>query len=211
MLIDTLVLAEGSTAINLTVTSGSDFPMIAPSVGELFYKTGVSEGLYVFSGSSWSQVGNGGSGVVEWTDIQNKPTTVSSFGILDAYSKTEVDSKIAAGQGLDLVRYLSQPGQLAVFTGKSRWYPPQNINILWIEASIDTPATGSNISLVLKKNGSIIAGSATTINAGANKSNRNTLSNVSATDTDYFTLDVTQVGSTTPGSDLVVAISYEYQ
>ncbi len=114
-----------------------------------------------------------------------------------------------ANDHITLIRYLSQPGSLSLFTGKARWYPPQGVNVLWLEASVDTPATGSGITAVLKKNGSVI--NSVTLNAGENKSTRVNLSEVVGTINDYFTVDVTAVGSTTPGSDLIIAVAYSYQ
>lgn len=41
------------------------------------------------------QIGTGtGSGVSSFNDLSDKPTTISGYGITDAYTKTEVDSKI---------------------------------------------------------------------------------------------------------------------
>ncbi len=57
MLIDGLTLLEGSSAQNLTIAKGTSFPSL-PTEGELFYRTdGVNEGLYVYTGESWSVAG----------------------------------------------------------------------------------------------------------------------------------------------------------
>ena len=39
--------------------------------------------------------GDGVWSAVSWSNLQNKPTTISGFGITDAYTKTEVDNKLA--------------------------------------------------------------------------------------------------------------------
>lgn len=41
-------------------------------------------------------VGSGGGGGVslDWNDVINAPTTISGYGITDAYTKTEVDNKL---------------------------------------------------------------------------------------------------------------------
>lgn len=56
MLIDGLVLAEGSEVTNLVVNTGSIFPSI-PDQGELFYLNIAQEffpiGLYFYSGTQW--------------------------------------------------------------------------------------------------------------------------------------------------------------
>lgn len=207
MLYDGINLINGSSINNLTVVTGATLPVAEESsIGELFYKTGTGAGLYSYDGAAWNTVGGGQSGSSDWPDITNKPTTLAGYGI-----ETEVNTKIAAGAGIDLIRYLSQPGSLVTIAGKARWYPPQSVNVLWLEASVDTAPAGADVVLILKKNGITVSGSTVTITAGQNKSSRVTLTGVSGTTTDYFTLDVTQVGSTTPGSDLIVALAYEYQ
>lgn len=52
MYFDGINLAEGSTVQNLTVQSGDTFPANA-TVGELFYKTGSGQGLFVYDGGTW--------------------------------------------------------------------------------------------------------------------------------------------------------------
>ena len=52
MYFDGINLAEGSTVQNLTVQSGDTFPAAA-TVGELFYKTGSGQGLFVYDGGTW--------------------------------------------------------------------------------------------------------------------------------------------------------------
>jgi hypothetical protein len=42
-----------------------------------------------------SSVG-GEATAVDWANINNKPTTIAGYGITDAYTKTEVDAKIAS-------------------------------------------------------------------------------------------------------------------
>lgn len=36
------------------------------------------------------------AGSVDWSGVQNKPTTVAGYGITDAYTKSEIDGKISA-------------------------------------------------------------------------------------------------------------------
>lgn len=52
--------------------------------------------MLAYNGSKWvnipmSQV----RGATSWADLENKPTTLSGFGITDAYTTSQVDSKIA--------------------------------------------------------------------------------------------------------------------
>ena len=57
MLYDGLTLAEGTTAANLAISSGTSNPT-SPTTGELFYRTdSPNTGLYVYNGTTWEPVG----------------------------------------------------------------------------------------------------------------------------------------------------------
>jgi hypothetical protein len=146
----------------------------------------------------------GSGGASDWDSLANKPTTLAGFGI-----EAEVNNKIATGAGLDMTRFLSMPGELSTFVGKARWYPPKNIALLSVRASVDTPPTGGAIQLVMRKNG-VIVGNSIDINSGQNRSILVDFSGVTGGADDYFTVDVISVGSTIKGSDLTVVIAYEY-
>ena len=52
--------------------------------------------VLVYNGTKWINVDQSTiKGAQSWTDIQNKPTTISGFGIVDAYTKTEIDNKLS--------------------------------------------------------------------------------------------------------------------
>ena len=53
MYFDGINLTEGSVINNLTVVSGPNFPS-TPQKGELFYRIGSDEGLYIYNGNEWS-------------------------------------------------------------------------------------------------------------------------------------------------------------
>jgi len=53
MLIDGISLSEGSKITNLTVNSGAAFPGQA-DLGEMFYKTSATAGLYYYNGTAWT-------------------------------------------------------------------------------------------------------------------------------------------------------------
>lgn len=61
MLFDSINLKEGSQINNATIDSGTSFPS-SPSIAELFFRTdNPNEGLYVYDGTVWSLVGQGGT------------------------------------------------------------------------------------------------------------------------------------------------------
>ena len=52
--------------------------------------------VLVYNGTKWINVDQSTiKGAQSWVDIQNKPTTISGFGIVDAYTKTEIDNKLS--------------------------------------------------------------------------------------------------------------------
>lgn len=55
----------------------------------------VGDGLTVTDGVL-STTGGGTADAVEWSNVKNKPSTVSGYGISDAYEKNEVDAAITA-------------------------------------------------------------------------------------------------------------------
>lgn len=61
MLIDGISLIEGSNITNAVVASGDSFPSL-PDIGELYYLTSGTAGLYVYNGSAWTAAGSGGTG-----------------------------------------------------------------------------------------------------------------------------------------------------
>jgi len=102
---------------------------------------------------------------------------------------------------------LSQQGELAVHTGTARWYAPFNLTISDVIPNLRLSAD-ADVSLHVRKNGTvvssitIVAGTSTIDVTGANS----TWTMVSG---DYLTVDVTTVGNTSKGEDLVVQFKYK--
>lgn len=104
----------------------------------------------------------------------------------------------------------SQAGILAVRTGTSR-YPIKGgtFQIETIAVMVNTAPTGAAILVDVNKNGTTIystqgnrpsvAISGTSATVGAHTA-------TTVTDGDYITIDIDQVGSTVPGSDLVLVL-----
>lgn len=98
-----------------------------------------------------------------------------------------------------------QDGALTVLTGTARWYSPRDIQITKIRSHASVAPAGASLNLSLKKNGSsiqtfnIAAGSTSSVNTGLT---------LNINEGDYLTIDITQIGSSTAGSNLNVVISY---
>ncbi|MBF0152100.1 MAG: hypothetical protein HQL84_18955 [Magnetococcales bacterium] len=98
---------------------------------------------------------------------------------------------------------VTTPGMLQVLIGTSRWYPPQAVSFNSMEAWVGTASAGSALQFALNKNNVAIA---TGSIAAGNHRMAVTPVTLDLTPSDWLTLDVTQVGSSIPGSDLTVRL-----
>lgn len=140
MLFDGIEMASGTTIQNVSVAYGTTFP--TASLGELFFRTTDSI-LYVYTGTGWDKasgipdVENKSSATIRseitslnvsdalgyvplpesyapvWTSIIAKPTTISGYGITNAYTKIEVDSAISAASVVPWANITGKPTLIA--------------------------------------------------------------------------------------------------
>lgn len=111
----------------------------------------------------------------------------------------------------------ARSGTLSVVTGKGRFKFPTATTILGVSATVDTAPVGAAILVDVNK---IPTGSNTATTLYTTQGNRPTIADGGreATETtpnvtafaagDMMTVDVDQIGSTTPGSDLTVTVRY---
>jgi hypothetical protein len=78
MLLDGLQFTDTSGAVNFIVQSDTDLPVSGNNTGELFYKTGVDAGLYVYTGSAWVLTSSGGSSLTAGAGISIAGSTISA-------------------------------------------------------------------------------------------------------------------------------------
>lgn len=106
----------------------------------------------------------------------------------------------------------SKAGNLAVSTGTFRIYNDTGatLNIRAVRASVGTAPTGASVIVDVMVDGTTIFSGGSgrpAIAAGTNTSGRVTaMTTTTIADGSYFTVDIDQVGSGTPGADLVVQI-----
>lgn len=115
---------------------------------------------------------------------------------------------VASAEGISTNSYvnLKQTGDLEVTTGTKRWYSPTATTTLSkIVARVDTAPVGSDINITINKNGNTAA--TLTLLDGGTKIINNT-PNITMVEDDYLTVDITQVGSSTAGSDLTITFTY---
>ena len=104
----------------------------------------------------------------------------------------------------------SKGGTLGVMSGSFR-YPIKGgtFEIVSIAAMVGTAPTGSSLIVDVNKNGVTIFTSQSnrpTISAGGNSAAVGSHSTTTVVDGDYLSVDIDQVGSSVPGSDLVVVV-----
>jgi hypothetical protein len=104
------------------------------------------------------------------------------------------------------VATISFAGVLSQYTGVLRWTPPGTITLSGALARVTTPSSGASINFTIKVNETALASSSITseTSGGAEFS----LGSTVIGKTDYITVDIDQVGSIIPGSNLVVSIFY---
>lgn len=100
---------------------------------------------------------------------------------------------------------LVQTGTLEVTTGTKRWYAPKAVTIDRIVARVNTAPVGAAINITVNKNGS---SGATLVIADGGTKIINSSPSITLAEDDYLTVDITQIGSTTAGSDLTVTFTY---
>lgn len=93
---------------------------------------------------------------------------------------------------------------LILATGQARWYPPANTEIKTIEGWLSEAPSGAAVIAKVMKNG-VTEIATVTIADGATTAAKQTVALVLLS-TDYLTINVTQIGSTAPGKDLVIRL-----
>lgn len=111
------------------------------------------------------------------------------------------DSGAAGGGGTLTLLTFNGPGVRTVANGTSRLYAPQAGTLDFVEVNLGTPATGADFVVRVNKNGASIGTG--TVAAGTYDTTF-VPTDTAVADGDYFTVDVTQVGATVAGSDVVV-------
>jgi hypothetical protein len=133
MLVDGLILTEGSSITNLAVASGATLPTENLDIGELFFNTDTQQ-LMVYTTSGWSTVQGGSSGDITpesigavSTDVVGAASGVASLDSsgkiptaqLPALALTDVFS---AASGSAMVSLSAQEGDICIRTDLSKTY-----------------------------------------------------------------------------------------
>lgn len=99
---------------------------------------------------------------------------------------------------------MSTPGTLSVVNGTMRWYPTVNGTLSAIYVAVGTAPTGASLIVAIRKNGSTTIGTATIAVSTFTTTVTPSPATFSGPNTDYYTYNITQIGSTVAGTDLAV-------
>lgn len=136
--------------------------------------------------------------------IQERIGELAEDKIVEKVNDDTVTNLTKVKEQTTFITNLNQQGELQLVTGTTRWYAPFDLLVTGINTKVSSSAD-SNISIEIKKNGSTVKSSS--ILAGQFSSV------VSApefpmVEGDYITVDVTSIGTTNKGEDLVVQFKY---
>lgn len=109
------------------------------------------------------------------------------------------------------VQVFTVPGTLSVGLGRARFFIPGAINLGNVRASVGTAPTGSELIIDVNKNGTTIFTtqlSRPKIYPGQTVVSTATPNITAFSAGDFITVDIDQIGSLNPGSDLTVQLEF---
>ena len=182
--------------------------------------TPVSGEVIKYNGFNWvngTTSGTAGTGVVTFTELTDTPGSYVGYGGYTVIVNSQEDGltylATASGTLLSNQALFAVEGDLTVTSNPLRIY--NNFGgtrtITKVQLSVDTAPTGAAVIVDVNKNGTTIfttQANRPQIAVGANAGNTTTINVPDWADGEYLTMDVDQIGSSTPGSHLVAHIVY---
>lgn len=172
------------------------------------YIVGNTGNLAVWGGSVWTDVGR----IIGYTGsagsaggYTGSAGYTGSPGTLGYTGSRGIGYTGSPGVGVGLYdKHFNYPGNLGIYAGTARWYSMNIQTISKVTAYVSSAPVGASLGIRVRKNGESTA--TITISDGGYTSSINT--NIVTTDGEYITVDLFQVGTSSPGSDLVVSFLY---
>lgn len=140
-----------------------------------------------------------------WQNFQPGSTPLTGPAMID------LETRVTNYSASFLTETWTLPSTLFVVTGQGRYYFPAAAAITSVTASVGTAPTGASVICDVNKNGNSIFSTQAnrpTISATGFVSSAAIPDVTAYAQGDYLTVDVDQVGSTIPGSDLSVQVLF---
>lgn len=212
-----------NSVTTLTVTSAAAFPAAVTGTSqfrvivgtEIMIVTNVSGTTFTVTRGAESTTAASHSSGDAITHVITAGTLQAIFG---GGTAGQVLAKTASADYALVYKYpphgvatFSYSGTMAVTTGKGRFRMPVAATIIGVSAAVNTAPTGASIKVDVNKNGTTVyttQGNRPDIAVSTNAA-AETVPDVTALAVgDYLSVDIDQIGSTVPGSDLVVQVRY---
>lgn len=120
---------------------------------------------------------------------------------MTSYSEAKYQPILDIVGGGGFVSTYNYDGGLSVNSGTERYYLHTSVTLASVDLYIESPSIGSSVNIAILKNGSTIG--TASVSAGQTSSLNNII-NVGLVQGDYITVNITQVGSTYPGRDMMI-------
>ena len=168
--------------------------------------------------AEWEDTGTGAAGdfVVGPVDSTENVGPLSGVNSTDSAAVDETAGRVLTADGaggsswqpipapapaVGVLMAMSTPGLLSVLTGSMRWYADTAGTLLRVDLGLGATPSGAAVAVTVKKNGTAIGSQ--TIAPGAVQAVITPSSGPFAAG-NWFTYDITAIGTSTPGSDLAV-------
>ena len=190
----TLIAPDGTSLVASVqiYTEESYLPQVGNVIGDIAFSTDTQK-LYIWNATGWIEA----SANLNITDgIAGQVLATDGAG---NYSFADIAG--GGGGASGFAKTYSYSGSLSVNTGLTRNYIYTSATLATADIFLTTAGDGTSINISVKKNGSEI----TTMSIPAGQvSVLNNVINSAFVKGDYLTVDITQVGSSYSGSDLVI-------
>lgn len=96
MLVDSITLLGGSVVHNATIEAGASLPTTANStIGELFYLTSGTVGLYLYNGTVWTIIPLTAASITKLSDLTNDVGFITSSALTNYAQTSAIPTKVS--------------------------------------------------------------------------------------------------------------------
>ena len=191
---------------NISTTPPEEYQFLQYDGAKWISNYAIADGTVIDGGNMDAVSGPSGTPTVVEEHVLNDFKDVNTTGVVAGqYLSWNGTNWVPRTAPLYGTRVYQLEGQLGLKAGLSRWYAHEALTVVKIKAQVDIAPTGSDIICDVKQNGSVVL--TFSIAAGTVYNPINNI-NITAAEDDFFTVDLTQVGSDRSGQNLLVTFVY---